>query len=462
LGVIAESNLAIFFERKQDVPLSMKKLFVALIAVLAMAAICRAEKIIRGPYLQLLTSESVVIRWRTDKPSASLVQFWAQGGQYRDKATERKKTTEHVVTVKRLTPKTKYFYAIGLDNGRSFKRSSQYFFITAPPIGTAQPIRFWVLGDPGTRNTNQIAVRDAYYKFTVGKHTDGWLTLGDNAYSSGTDKEYQGSIFAVYSNMLAHSCLWPTLGNHDARSANSDRQSGVYYDIFTLPKHGEAGGYPSGTEAYYSFDYGNAHFVCLNSSDVDRSPKSPMLKWLRKDLAANKQTWCVAYFHHPPYTKGSHDSDKDHLKPNDSESGKRLKEMRENVLPILEDGGVDLVLGGHSHDYERSWLMDGHYGFSDTFGAAHKKNSGSGRLDRSGPYMKPTIGPGPHEGTVYIVAGSSGKITGGKLDHPAMLISRNELGSLVLDFNTNRLDVTFLGVTEQKIDHFTIMKGTDP
>ena len=77
---------------------------------------------------------------------------------------------------------------------------------------------------------------------------------------------------------------------------------------------------------------------------------------LEADLAATDQDWIIAFWHPPSYTKGSHDSDTEI----------RLIEMRENLLPILENHGVDLVLTGHSHSYERSFLLDGHYGTSDT------------------------------------------------------------------------------------------------
>ena len=98
-----------------------------------------------------------------------------------------------------------------------------------------------------------------------------------------------------------------------------------------------------------------------------------MMTWLAADLADTTANWIVAFFHHPPYTKGSHDSDTD----------VELVEMRENALPILEQGGVDLVLTGHSHSYERSFLIDGHYGVSSTFTAAMKKDAGSGRDRRN-------------------------------------------------------------------------------
>jgi hypothetical protein len=311
-----------------------------------------------------------------------------------------------------------------------------------------------VLGDSGTATTNAAAVRMAYEKFTGDRPTDLWLMLGDNAYAHGTDAQYQAAVFEMYPALLRTSPLWPTMGNHDNRSCNATTQSGIYYDIFTLPTQGQAGGLLSGTEAYYSYDYANVHFICLDSEESDRSPEGLMPRWLKADLAANKRDWTIAYFHHPPYTKGSHDSDAD-----DEESGGRLREVREQILPMLETGGVDLVLAGHSHSYERSFLIDRHYGNSKTFGAKFKKDVGDGREEGDGAYHKRTFGPTPHEGTVYVVAGSSGKKSGGTLDHPAMFTSTNALGSLVLDINSNRLDATFINTRAEKLDHFTIIKG---
>ena len=82
-----------------------------------------------------------------------------------------------------------------------------------------------------------------------------------------------------------------------------------------------------------------------------------MYNWLENDLLNTTQDWIVAFWHHPPYSKGSHNSD--------SES--YLIDMRENFLPLLEENGVDLVLSGHSHSYERSYFLNGHYGNSNSF-----------------------------------------------------------------------------------------------
>ncbi len=427
------------------------------------AALLPAQQIVRGPYLQQGTPDSIVVRWRTDVPTDSAVKF-GQDPAKLDRETKTKwKTTEHVIMLEGLTPSTKYHYAIG-NAEKTILTDANTHFVTSPPHGTRQPIRTWIIGDAGTASAKsneglQAKVRDAYYNYTGNRHTDMWLMLGDNAYSTGTDSEHQIAVFDMYRDILKKSVVWPTLGNHDAGSAASITQSGVYYDIFTLPTLAQAGGLMSGTEAYYSFDYGNIHYVCLNSQDTDRSPNGAMLTWLKNDLAATKQDWIITYFHHPPYTKGSHDSNTE----------KQLVEMRTNALPIMEAGGVDLCLTGHSHSYERSFLIDGHYGTQDTFTAKMKLDGGDGKSDGKGAYRKATLGTGVHEGAVYIVAGSSGKITGdsekskarGFLDHPAMLVSLYRLGSMVIDVNGNKLDATFLSETGERLDYFSMIKGGD-
>ena len=116
--------------------------------------------------------------------------------------------------------------------------------------------------------------------------------------------------------------------------------------------------------------------------------------------------------------------------------------MRRNFVPILESWGADLVLAGHSHSYERSFLIDGHYAASTipSTSLSKKMAAPDGALRRtSSPPARSRA-----QGAVYTVAGSSGQISGGSLNHPAMFISLNVLGSLVLDFETNRLDVSFL------------------
>ena len=407
-----------------------------------------ALELTRGPYLQRGTSDSIIIRWRTDLPSESVVRYGGSPAGLTHTTNSRALTTEHEVLVTGLAADTRYFYAVGSSGRVLAGGDSDHFFTTSPPAGAPAGTRIWVLGDSGTADDDAQAVRDAYLGYPGHGDTDLVLMLGDNAYSSGQDAEYQEAVFDIYPTVLRSRVLWPAMGNHDGYGSESRTQTGPYFDIFSLPRRGQAGGVPSGTEAYYAFDYANIHFICLDSYGSSRSPSGPMLTWLRRDLAATSRQWIIVYWHHPPYTMGRYNSD----------TGKRMTEMRRNVLPILDEYSVDLVLNGHSHAYERSFLLDGHYGPSATLTEGMILDGGDGREDGDGPYTK--ISGAPHQGVVYVVAGSAGETIDGMRHHPVMYSSLAELGSLILDIDGNRLDATFLQADGSVGDHFTIIKNT--
>ncbi len=403
----------------------------------------------RGPYLNSGTPTGVVVRWRTNIPAASIVNFGAAPNQLTGFVSDPTETTEHTVTLTGLQPNTRYYYSIADAAHVLTGGDADTFFETAPIAGTVKPTRIWVLGDcgqgTGLPGSRPRLVADAYKNSAMYAHPDVWLLLGDNAYGSGYDHEYQRAIFNTYPDFLRNSIIWSTMGNHETYNGLEPLP---YYQIFNFPVNGEAGGVPSGTEHYYSFDYANIHFVCLDSQTEElRVEDGAMQEWLADDLAATSQKWIVAFYHHPPYTKGTHNSDTEteHI------------EMRTIFQPILEAGGVDLVLGGHSHSYERSYLLDGHYGTSDTLTSAMKVDAGNGRDDGDGAYGKD---PGGHQGTVYTVAGHSGQSGNAYgLAHPANLIGLNVMGSFFIDVNGDRLDARMIDINGNIRDWFTISKA---
>ena len=419
---------------------------------LELAASTVTQALTRGPYLQLGTSTNMTVRWRTTVPGNSRVEFGLDASDLSLAEDNAAFTTEHSVTLRNLLPGTTYYYNIG-SSTETLAGDGSYFFTTAPPPGTPQRTRIWAIGDFGTGSLAQRNVYSAYTNFTGLRPTDVWLMLGDNAYNSGLDSEYQSAVFNVYPRLLRQTVAWSTLGNHETGQSTLFTDAYPYFFIFTMPKNGEAGGVPSGTAHYYSFDYANIHFVCLDSQTANRAVNGPMLTWLRADLAATSQDWIIAYWHHPPYSRGSHTSDFE----------TSLVEMRERAVPILESYGVDLVLGGHSHSYERSFLINGHYGLSTSLTAAMKLNPGSGRTNTTGAYLKAAGGLGANQGAVYSVVGTAGGAGGGgSLNHPAMYYSTLAYGSLVIDVSSNRLDAKFLRDTGAVDDYFTIIKGDHP
>jgi hypothetical protein len=132
--------------------------------------------------------------------------------------------------------------------------------------------------------------------------------------------------------------------------------------------------------------------------------------------------------------------------------------MRQYALPILEDYGVDLVLCGHSHSYERSYLLDSHYGLSETFSSANQVDSGDGDPDGDGAYRKYELGATPHSGAVYVVNGSGSEVREATLNHPAMLVGLLQTGSVVLDIDGDVLTARFLSGAAEIRDTFRIVK----
>jgi hypothetical protein len=410
----------------------------------------------RGPYLQNGTPSSLIVRWRTNASTNSRVSFGTSPAALTTNIDDAALTSEHQIQLTGLTPNTQYYYSVGTTTA-TLASGSEYSFFTAPPSGTVQPTRVWVLGDSGTKDAVAASVRNGYAGFTGTRNTDVWLMLGDNAYDSGTDLEYQAAVFDMYPSFLRQTVLWSTIGNHDTAQSTNPSLTIPYFQLFNLPTAGEAGGVASGTEKYYSFDYANIHFICLDSMTSSRQPGSAMLTWLQSDLESTTQQWIVAFWHHPPYSKGSHNSDTE----------TELIEMRQNVLPLLEAGGVDLVLAGHSHNYERSFFINGHYGLSTSFSGSHLIDGGDGRETGTGAYSKPAGLPS-NQGAVYITAGNGGHVTswvGGSTaefnpnPHPAMYYSALHVGSLVLDVAGERMDVKLIRETGAVDDFFSILKN---
>ena len=416
-----------------------------------------AITVTRGPYLQNQSPQEITIKWRTDIPTDSVVYWGKEVNHLNQVISNLSLTNDHELTINNLIIEAQFYYAIGNSSQILAGDDSSHYFNVPPIHGSQKPFSFWVLGDSGTANNDAAAVRDAYYQYAQNKTTNLWFMLGDNAYATGDDLQYQAAVFDMYPDLLKQSTLWPVIGNHDAGSANSIAETGVYYDIFAVPNQahtsGHSTGADSGSEAYYSFDYANVHFIILESVETSASFRTAMEWWLASDLSISQADWTVALWHHPPYTKGSHDSD---LEP-------RHIYMRENILPILENEGVDLILGGHSHSYERSWLIDGQYGISDSFDVNTQVSDGSeGHPILGEAYIKQSLGSTSHDGTVYVVAGSSGKT--GLVNPTAHEALRNklalpELGSLVVEVSGHSLTVKFLKDNGEIEDMFLMVKG---
>ena len=418
----------------------------AAVAVLAPKG-ADAAPLERQPYLQLSAPEEVTIVWTTTEDSTGAVEYGASIDALSERVDAKLIETMHQVRLTGLQPDTKYFYRVRSDDEVVAGGDAEHWFRTPPVAGTTKKFRAWVAGDTGSGSDAQLDVFAAMLSATTGQRPDLVLTLGDVAYGSGAYDEFTDKFFGVYQSILRNTPSWPTLGNADGGMADSDTEVGPYYDAFVLPSGAEAGGVESGTEAYYSFDYANVHFIVLDSYDTNRDPDGPMLQWALADLAATEQDWAIAYWHHPPFSKGTHNSD--------TESA--LIDIRRDVLPILEAGGIDMVFAGHSHIYERSYLLDSAYQTPSVAGQG-VLNEGDAQVLGDGPLSKPS-GLVPHRGTVYVVAGHGGASVFKGEVHPLMAFAEGKHGSCLLDIQDNRLTLTNVRDDGEITDRMDLVKG---
>ena len=442
-----------------------------------------AQNILRGPYLQSPGPNSIIVRWRTDSLTNSRVTYGTSLGATTFIADTATATTEHRVLIKGLAPLTKYYYSIGSSTQTLRGNDAELYFTTAPDSNSHTPIRVWTIGDFGHGNTAERDVRNSYLNYTAGHPANFQLWVGDNAYSDGTDAEFQAKVFDTtncFGNLFPHLPFVSTSGNHDYNSIcpwqpafctqDPNTHTGPYLNIIDPPTEGELGGVASHKKLFYSFDYGDVHFVVLNSElgsltaaynwsgilNTSTTFTSPMLDWLKADLAATTKKWKVALWHQCPYSGQN----------NFTDDGVQVFciATRNHFNPILEQYGVDLVLTGHDHNYQRSYLINGHYDFKNTFTPAMMINGTSGNPAFSEEYIKYTSGPLAGIGTVYVIAGNSSEGNSiSPIDHPAIYAGEacdTCYGSFIFDVDGDRLDGHYFTSNGVVRDNFTILKQT--
>jgi 3',5'-cyclic AMP phosphodiesterase CpdA len=169
------------------------------------------------------------------------------------------------------------------------------------------------------------------------------LHMGDLACDFGTFSELESNYFAVYANLMQRVPFFPAPGNHEYLTG----QAAPYLAVHATPESGV----PAQDQGrYYSFDWGDAHFVSLDSNLLDAASEGQMLAWFDQDLQATSKVWKIVYFHHTPYPSGHHLGDP------------TCDRALAVINPIAERNGVQLVLNGHEHSYQRTRpLSNGHF-----------------------------------------------------------------------------------------------------
>lgn len=297
----------------------------------------------RGPFVQNASSNSVQIIWKTPGVSDSTVEFGTTM-DLGNRILDANLVTNHVVTLTNLAPATAYYYRVTSSAGGEKAISPVAGFRT---LKSAGQITFVAFGDGGLGSIPQYEVADV----VRGLDPDLVLHVGDLIYPQFTTAQADLRCLSVYGPHMRTTPYFTTIGNHDLYAGD-----GPYLEAFHLPTNAV-----SGTEHYYSFDHGDAHFCSLfmpmrvqnglfPSYAFDDG--TPQYRWLTNDLAISGKPWKLLFFHIPMNTSGLRRSDFT------GTNYDRL-ELQRLLLPICQQYGVQLVLTGHDHSFERFAPMDG-------------------------------------------------------------------------------------------------------
>ena len=334
-----------------------------------------------------------------------------------------------------------------------------------------------IFGDCAANTAGQRAIA---YQVSLQK-PDYIFIPGDIVYGKGRVSEYQRNFWPIYNSdrsdpltgapLLRSTLFTGVVGNHDSQpqpdfTASADLFG--FYRYWSLPLNGpllEVGGkntpkfkgeeevqqrFLASTSLYprmanYSFDYGNVHWTVIDSNPYVDFTDPALQAWIRNDLkASSKAKWRFVGFHHPPFN-----SSKAHF-----------KEQRIRILAsIFEEGKADLVIGGHVHNYQRTYPLK----FVVEPGFVLGKNTevpGKWTLDKffdGDTHTKPN-------GPIYLITGAGGAglynpeqngDPGSYQDFTAKFVSDTHSFTLI-DATAKQLKVRQISAAGKELDRFTI------
>jgi hypothetical protein len=314
----------------------------------------------RGPFIQNSTPTSVQVIWRTVTPASSFVRYGLSPSVSLI-VTNGDLVTNHVVTLTGLAPNTKYFYQVGSTSGpyEDPLCSAVEWLRTLKLSG---PITFAAVGDSGDATTAQRQIANVMRSF----NPDLVIHNGDIVYSGFDDTTVDTRMFNFYQPQMKNTPFFLSCGNHDLNCCGGapDNTLSNFQSTFYLPTNSM-----DGTELFYSFDHGDAHFVALFNpwfTSYVFTNGTAQYQWLTNDLAHSRKKWKFMFFHHPIANSGAHASfDRD---------GNGVIDQTDLMFllqPVAQTYGVQLIFSGHDHNFEK---------FAPTNGLHHVVSGGGGHV----------------------------------------------------------------------------------
>jgi MYXO-CTERM domain-containing protein len=293
---------------------------VATVLLGASASTARAETFRKGPYLQWLSGQGVVVMWESDDSVAGRVVVHPSIGP--DLVLEEDRPGRmHEVHVTGLRPGKRYEYRV--ECGGKVEGGE---FATAPPPGEA--FSFVVFGD--TRS-NAGAHKNVVER--VRREVPDFILATGDMVNEGTNTGDWQIFFDVERELLRDNALFPAIGNHD-REPRPARTVENYRKYFAVPDDSPD------PERYYAFTYSNARFLVLDSN-LYSFALTDQTAWIERELTAAVQDGSIRHIfvvmHHPPFSTSIHGGN---------------SELREMWTPLFEKYRVEAVFSGHDHTYE--------------------------------------------------------------------------------------------------------------
>ncbi len=294
--------------------------------------------ITRGPTIRQSPLGRARIEWRTPVPTDTRIE-WGGTEALGRQIQRDEKVTEHAVDLDGLEPGSRGFYRVGGSDGQDIAWSPVFPFRAWPTNGL---VRFLVLGDSGSGQLPQHQV--ARVMETL--EPDFVIHTGDIIYPQLTAGRVDLKCLSVYASQMAVLPFFFALGNHDRYANITD-----FFAAFHPPANGMS------NANFFSFDCGEAHFVVLDTDMVSGpgiGEESAQLEWLEADLARASRPWKLLIFHNVIRSSGPHRYD--------DYNGNGLADwidIQSTVGEVAARHGVQVILTGHDHCYERMGPVDG-------------------------------------------------------------------------------------------------------